>query len=104
SQLTGCQVYFKTENLQRTGSFKARGALNKLFSMPPEQRTRGVITASAGNHGQGVAFAAALLNLPSTIVMPVGAPLAKITAVTGYGACTKLHGGSYDDSHGYAAE
>src|SRR5438874_10048845 len=57
SQLTGCQVYFKTENLQRTGSFKARGALNKLFSMPPEQRTRGVITASAGNHGQGVAFA-----------------------------------------------
>src|SRR5207249_9804926 len=83
---------------------KARGALNKLFSMPPEERRQGVITASAGNHGQGVAFAAALLNLPSTIVMPVGAPLAKITAVTGYGACTKLHGGSYDDSHGYAAE
>jgi threonine dehydratase len=104
SQLAGCQVFLKTENLQQTGSFKARGALNKLFAMPPAERHRGVITASAGNHGQGVAFAASLLNVPSTIVMPLGAPLAKVTAAQGYGARTELHGASYDDAHHHALE
>ncbi len=104
SQLAGCQVFLKTENLQQTGSFKARGALNKLFAMPPAERHRGVITASAGNHGQGVAFAASLLNVPSIIVMPLGAPLAKVTAAQGYGARTELHGASYDDAHHHALE
>ena len=102
SQLAGCQVFLKTENLQQTGSFKARGALNKLFAMPPAERQRGVITASAGNHGQGVAFAASLLKVPSTIVMPLGAPLAKVTAAQGYGARTELSGSSYDDAHHHA--
>jgi threonine dehydratase len=104
SQLAGCQVFLKTENLQQTGSFKARGALNKLFAMPPAERHRGVITASAGNHGQGVAFAASLLNVPSTIVMPLGAPLAKVTAAQGYGARTELCGSSYDDAHHHALQ
>jgi threonine dehydratase len=104
SQMAGCQVYLKTENLQQTGSFKARGALNKLFAMPPDQRSRGVVTASAGNHGQGVAFAASLLEVPSTIVMPLGAPLAKVTAAQGYGARTALQGPTYDDAHRYALE
>jgi threonine dehydratase len=104
SKLVGCNVFLKTENLQQTGSFKARGALNKLFAMPADERAPGVITASAGNHGQGVAFAAALLGIPSTIVMPLGAPLAKVTASQGYGATTVLHGPSYDDAHRYADE
>jgi threonine dehydratase len=78
--------------------------LNKLFAMPPEQRSKGVITASAGNHGQGVAFAAALLGVPSTIVMPLGAPLAKVTAAQGYGAQTELRGSSYEDAHRHAVE
>src|SRR5919202_1790879 len=104
SQLAGCQVYLKTENVQKTGSFKVRGALNKLFAMAPDDRGRGVITASAGNHGQGVAYAASLLGVPSTIVMPLGAPLAKVTAAQRYGARTELHGPSYDDAHRYAVE
>lgn len=103
SRLAGCQVYFKTENLQYTGSFKARGALNKLFAMNAKERSRGVVTASAGNHGQGVAYSAKLLNVPATIVMPLGAPLAKVTAVKEYGAQTELHGASYDDAHSYAS-
>ena len=104
SQVAGCQVFFKTENAQKTGSFKVRGALNKLFAMPPDERARGVITASAGNHGQGVAYAASLLGVPSTIVMPLGAPLAKVTAAQRYGAQTELHGPSYDDAHHHALE
>jgi threonine dehydratase len=104
SEMAGCQVFLKAENLQRTGSFKARGALNKLFAMPEAERSRGVITASAGNHGQGVAFAASLLDIPSTIVMPLGAPLAKVTAAQGYGARTELYGASYDDAHLFALE
>ena len=102
SQLAGCQVFLKAENLQQTGSFKARGALNKLFAMSPADRAGGVITASAGNHGQGVAYAAALQGVPSTIVMPLGAPLAKVTAAQRYGAQTVLHGATYDDAHHFA--
>jgi threonine dehydratase len=104
SRMAGCQVFLKTENLQVTGSFKARGALNKLFAMSSEQRSSGVITASAGNHGQGVAFAASLLEMPSTIVMPLGAPLAKVTAAQRYGARTQLYGPSYEEAHQHALE
>jgi threonine dehydratase len=97
--MAGRQVFLKSENLQQTGSFKARGALNKLFAMSDKPRSSGVITASAGNHGQGVAFASALLKVPSTIVMPLGAPLAKVTAAQRYGARTQLSGLTYDDAH-----
>lgn len=104
STMAGCQVYLKHENLQYTGSFKARGALNKLFALDAKERSGGVITASAGNHGQGVAFSARLLNVPSTIVMPLGAPLAKVSAVQGYGARIELQGATYDDAHSYALQ
>ena len=82
----GRDVYLKLENQQRTGAFKIRGALAKLLAMDPVERKRGVITASAGNHGQGVALAARLLNVPATVVLPVGVPLAKLTAVQHHGA------------------
>jgi threonine dehydratase len=102
SQMAGCEVFLKTEILQRTGSFKVRGALNRLITLTPEERARGVVTASAGNHGQGVALAASLLGVESTIVMPLGAPLAKVAAVQGYGAKVVLAGPTYDDSHLHA--
>lgn len=102
SEMLGAEVFFKLEIFQRTGSFKSRGALTKLFRIEPEQRSKGVVTASAGNHGQGVALAARLLGVPATIVMPVGAPLYKVTAVQGYGAEVVLHGPTYDDAHQYA--
>src|SRR6266508_70721 len=81
SDLLGAEVYFKHEIHQRTGSFKSRGALNKLFKLSSDERASGVVTASAGNHGQGVALAARLVGTPATIVMPIGAPLYKVTAV-----------------------
>jgi threonine dehydratase len=103
SEMLGADIFFKLEIFQRTGSFKSRGALTKLLRLPPDARARGVITASAGNHGQGVALAARLLGIPATIVMPVGAPLYKVTAVQSYGAEVVLHGETYDDSHLHAA-
>jgi threonine dehydratase len=96
--LTGCEVYLKEENLQRGGSFKLRGALNRLLTLPPAKRQRGVITASAGNHGQGVAIAAGIVGCRATVVMPLNAPLAKIEATRAYGARVVLHGASYDDA------
>jgi threonine dehydratase len=98
----GRDVYLKLENQQRTGAFKIRGALAKLLAMDPVERKRGVITASAGNHGQGVALAARLLNVPATVVLPVGVPLAKLTAVQHHGAEVFLQGVAYDDAHAYA--
>ncbi|MFZ3172511.1 MAG: threonine ammonia-lyase [Carboxydocellales bacterium] len=98
SGLIGGEVYFKQENLQKTGSFKIRGALNKIISLRPEEKTRGVIAASAGNHAQGVAFAAKAAGLDATIVMPEGAPLSKITATKGYGAKVILSGECYDEA------
>jgi threonine dehydratase len=103
SEMLGAEIFFKLEIFQRTGSFKSRGALTKLLRLPPDVRTRGVVTASAGNHGQGVALAARLLGIPATIVMPVGAPLYKVTAVQSYGAEVVLHGPTYDDAHAHAA-
>ena len=86
SDRLGGPVFLKCENLQRTGSFKPRGAYLRISRLTPAERERGVVAASAGNHAQGVAFAAALLGIKATVVMPAGAPLPKIEATRGYGA------------------
>lgn len=91
NQCTGCQVFFKCENFQRTGSFKFRGAFNALASLPPEQRQRGVLAYSSGNHAQAVALAGRLLNIPTTIVMPNDAPAVKRAATASYGAEVVLY-------------
>src|SRR6188508_59937 len=86
SRLVGAEVFLKFENLQFTASFKERGALNKLLSLGEAERRRGVIAMSAGNHAQAVAYHAARLGIPATIVMPVTTPLVKIAATKAYGA------------------
>jgi threonine dehydratase len=96
SRMTGNKVFFKLENLQMTGSFKERGALNRLLTLTPEEARRGVIAASAGNHGMALAFHSQRLNIVATIVMPVFAPLIKVTRVRQYGAQSVLHGNDYD--------
>ena len=88
----GCQVYLKPENLQITGSFKLRGATNKLLSLSEEEKTRGIIAASSGNHGQAVAYAAQRLGLDAIIVMPSNAPPAKMDGVKSYGARLEIFG------------
>ncbi len=98
SEMTGSDVLLKLENLQRTGSFKVRGAYVKIHSLSDSERKRGVVAASAGNHAQGVAHAATLLETKSTIVMPEGASPAKIDATKAYGAKVVLHGRVFDDS------
>ena len=98
SEMTGLPLHLKLENLQRTGSFKERGALNKLLTMSDAERSRGVIAASAGNHAQGVAFHAAALNIRAQIVMPLTTPLVKVAATRSYGAEVILHGASYDEA------
>ena len=95
----GCSVYLKLENLQRTGSFKVRGAYNAIQTMDASKRARGVITASAGNHAQGVALGASAANTSSTVVMPETAPLPKIAATRGYGANVILAGMVYDEAY-----
>jgi len=92
-------VYFKAECLQHTGSFKLRGAYNMISQLSDEKRRAGVVASSAGNHAQGVAFAAQAFGIKSTIVMPEGAPLAKITATRDMGAEVILHGAVYDDAY-----
>lgn len=96
--VTEGDLHFKFESLQRTGSFKDRGSLNRLLNLTEEERGRGVVTASAGNHAQAVAYHAAKLGIPCTVVMPVGAPLIKITNTRNYGARVILHGVVLDDS------
>ncbi len=98
SQAWGCEVAFKFENLQATGSFKERGALNKLLLLPAEARARGVITASAGNHGRAVARHARRLGIPATIVMPENSPLIKVQSTRADGARVILHGASFDEA------
>ncbi len=97
-RLTGCDLMLKAENLQRAGSFKVRGASNRIAALSPEQKKRGVITASAGNHAQGVALAAGVLGIPCTVVMPIGASLPKVEATRGYGATVLLEGDDFDQA------
>jgi len=104
SKLCGCELYLKLENLQITGSFKERGALNKLLSLTGEQKAAGVIAASAGNHAQGVAHAARLLGINATIVMPETTPLSKIRGTRELGAEIVLHGSGYDEAFDKALE
>jgi threonine dehydratase len=104
SERIGGPVYLKCENLQRTGSFKARGAYLRISRLSDAERGRGVIAASAGNHAQGVAFAAALLGTKATVVMPEGAPLPKIAATTSYGAEIVLHGSTVEHALARARE
>jgi len=96
--LVGGPVYLKCENLQRTGSFKIRGAYTRISRLTDEERARGVVAASAGNHAQGVALAAALLKCEATVYMPVGASISKLTATRAYGATVHLHGETLDES------
>jgi len=98
SQTTANHVYLKLDNLQRTGAFKERGALNKLLSLSSEERNRGVIAASAGNHAQGVAYHAGKLGIRAQIVMPLSTPLIKVSSTRGYGADVILHGANYDEA------
>ena len=98
SALTGQQVYLKLENLQMTGSFKERGALNRIAMLTPEQAARGVVAASAGNHAQGVAYHATKRGIRALIVMPLATPLVKVTATRGFGAEVVLHGANYDEA------
>ena len=98
SRLTGAQVYLKLENLQNTGSFKIRGALNKLSTLSPEERRGGVIAASAGNHAQGVARAALQLGIHATILMPEATPITKVEATKVAGAEVILQGETFDDA------
>lgn len=98
SDMTGAEVHLKLENLQRTGSFKIRGATNRIRTLTDEQRARGVVTASAGNHAQGVALAASRSNVDARVVMPEHAPIAKVKATRNYGADVLLHGADYNEA------
>lgn len=104
SEAARCELYLKFENLQVTGSFKERGARNKLALLSERERQAGVITASAGNHAQAVAYHAARLGISCTVVMPEATPLVKITSTRRYGATVHLYGASYDEAAERAAE
>ena len=98
SSICGNNIYLKLECLQKTGSFKVRGAITKINNLPEDLKKNGVIAASAGNHAQGVAYASSMKNIPCTIVMPQNASPAKISATKSYGAKVLLHGNDYDES------
>ncbi|WP_310496845.1 threonine ammonia-lyase [Sandarakinorhabdus sp.] len=104
SQVTGADVWLKFENLQFTAAYKERGALNKLLSLTPEERARGVIAASAGNHAQGLAYHARRLGIPATIVMPRFTPIVKVQQTEGHGAHVVLHGEKFEDADAHAHE
>jgi threonine dehydratase len=104
SERTGAEVHLKLENLQRTGAFKIRGATNKIALLDDDQREAGVVTASAGNHAQGVALAATRAGVDSKIVMPEYAPVSKVEATRGYGADVVLHGSDYEAAQRKAHE
>src|ERR1019366_7091873 len=99
SASAGNEIYLKLENLQRTGSFKERGALNRILTLTQEERQRGVIAASAGNHAQAVAYHAAARGIAAQVVMPLATPLVKVSASRGYGAEVVLHGRNYDEAY-----
>jgi threonine dehydratase len=102
SELSGARVFVKLENLQMTGSFKERGAANLLMQLTQDERAHGVVAASAGNHGLAVAFHAARLGIPATIVMPETAPLIKVTSARRHGAEVIQHGANFDEAYGHA--
>jgi len=102
SEISGYEVYLKKENLQRTGAFKLRGAFNKIASLVESKQRGGVVAASAGNHAQGVAFAAKHFGIEATIVMPESTPLTKVLGVKELGATVILHGSNYDEAYAYA--
>jgi threonine dehydratase len=104
SELTKCSIFLKLDNQQRTGAFKERGALNKLLSLSTQERNRGVIAASAGNHAQGVAYHAGRQGIRARILMPLPTPLTKVSATRSYGADVVLHGTNYDDAYEKAVE
>ncbi|HMV46654.1 MAG TPA: threonine ammonia-lyase [Blastocatellia bacterium] len=104
SRICGCRTYFKLENLQMTGSFKERGALNKLAQLSPAEREAGVVAASAGNHAQGVAHHATRLGIHSVIVMPKATPLVKVSNTRDLGGEVILHGANYDEALAHAKQ
>ena len=104
SEQTGNKVYFKPENMQYTGAYKVRGAYYKISTLSEEEREKGLVTASAGNHAQGVAYAAKLYGVPATVVMPTTTPLIKVNRTKGYGAKVVLHGSVYDEACQHALE
>ena len=104
SKQSGNKVYLKPENIQHTGAYKIRGAYFKISTLTDEERSRGLITASAGNHAQGVAFAAQKFGVKAVIVMPTSTPLMKVNRTKSYGAEVVLYGDVYDDAYSKAME
>jgi threonine dehydratase len=104
SKMTSCEVYLKHENLQKAGSFKVRGAYNKIAHLDKSMREKGVVAVSTGNHAQGVALAASLFGISATIVMPKGVPIPKIEATKGYGGTVILYGESFEEAYTKALE
>src|SRR5512144_1416317 len=102
SRLTGCTAFLKLENLQMTGAYKERGALNKLLTLAPADRERGLIAASAGNHAQAVAYHAGRLGVKAVIVMPETTPIMKVANTRDHGARVVLHGANYDEAYAEA--
>ena len=102
STQTGNKVYLKPENMQKTGAYKLRGAYYKISTLSPEERAKGLITASAGTHAQGVPYAARAYGVKATIVMPTSTPLIKVNRTKSYGAEVVLYGDVYDDACQYA--
>ena len=104
SEIIGAEVWLKFENLQFTAAYKERGALNKLLQLTGEERARGVISASAGNHAQAVAYHAKRLGIPATIIMPEPTPTVKVSQTEGHSARVVLHGDMFDDAYAKARE
>ena len=102
SKLCGAEVYCKLDHLQMTGSFKERGARNKLLQLSAQRKNTGVIAASAGNHALGLAYHGGLLRVPVTVVMPKWAPIVKVSNCRGFGATVILHGESFDEARAEA--
>ena len=102
SEMSGADLHLKLENFQRTGAFKIRGAMNRIQTLSETEREAGVVTASAGNHAQGVALAASRAGVDATVVMPKFAPVSKVKATRGYGASVRLEGVDYDEAQAYA--
>ena len=102
SATTGNRVYLKPENMQFTGAYKVRGAYYKMSTLTEDERQKGIITASAGNHAQGVAYAAKCYGVKATIVMPTTTPLMKVNRTKGYGAQVVLYGDVYDEACAHA--